>query len=128
MKKTPARLWRGFSPPLGFHVQGAGSAAEGVALATSAPWSLIILDIHLRDGSGWTLLSTLRNSPDSCNTPVVVLSIDEDRRTSLALGAAEHLVKPFQKEVIAAAALRLARAPSTASAEPAAAQSDTRAA
>lgn len=36
-------------------------------------------------------------------------SVDGDRRTSAELGAADHLVKPFGRDVLAASALRRAR-------------------
>lgn len=43
-------------------------------------------------------------------TPVVVVTIDDDRARALALGAAEHIVKPADRERIAATVLRLATA------------------
>ncbi|MBX9644310.1 MAG: hypothetical protein K2W91_09465, partial [Novosphingobium sp.] len=43
--------------------------------------------------------------------PVVVVSTDDDRMRSMALGAAEHIVKPFNREILASTVARLARTP-----------------
>ncbi len=99
---------------LGFAVQGARTADAGVALARSEKPSLIILDINLPDRTGWSVISELSRDPDTSATPIIVLSIEEDRRRSISLGAAEHLVKPATREALCAAAMRLARAPEAA--------------
>ncbi len=41
--------------------------------------------------------------------PVVVLSVNEDRAHALALGAAEHIVKPADRDLLAATVMRYAR-------------------
>ena len=94
---------------LGFAVQGARTAEAGVALARSEKPNLIILDINLPDRSGWSVIGELTRDEDTAATPIIVLSIEEDRRRSISLGAAEHLVKPATREALCAAALRLAR-------------------
>jgi len=94
---------------LGFAVQGARTANAGVDLARSEKPNLIILDINLPDRSGWSVISELTRDPETASTPIIVLSIEEDRRRSISLGAAEHLVKPATREALCAAALRLAR-------------------
>jgi signal transduction histidine kinase/ActR/RegA family two-component response regulator len=96
---------------LGFAVQGARTAEAGVKLAHSEKPSLIILDINLPDRNGWSVISELSGDPETAATPIIVLSIEEDRRRSIGLGAAEHLVKPATREALCAAAMRLARAP-----------------
>ncbi len=100
---------------LGFAVQGARTAEAGVALARSEKPNLIILDINLPDRTGWSVISELSRDPETAATPIIVLSIEEDRRRSISLGAAEHLVKPATREALCAAALRLARSEPTLS-------------
>jgi signal transduction histidine kinase/ActR/RegA family two-component response regulator len=95
---------------LGFAVQGARTANAGVELARSEKPNLIILDINLPDRNGWSVIEELMRDPETASTPIIVLSIEEDRRRSINLGAAEHLVKPATREALCAAALRLARA------------------
>ncbi len=94
---------------VGFAVQGARTAEAGVDLARAVRPALIILDISLPDRDGWGVISDLSLDRETCDSPIVVLSIEEDRRRSLQLGAAEHLVKPATREMLCAAALRLAR-------------------
>ncbi len=108
--------------PLGFAVASAGTAADGIALASAAPPALIILDVHLPDRSGWDVLGDLRRNAVTRDTPVIILSIDENRRESLSRGAAEHLVKPINRDVMVAAVLRLARGAEEAAAVPVAPQ------
>ncbi len=90
-----------------FAVIMANTAASGLALTRAMSPALVVLDIHLPDQSGWQVLTALRAGEET--VPVVVLSIDTDRQKSIQLGAAEHLVKPTSREVLAATALRLMR-------------------
>jgi PAS domain S-box-containing protein len=95
---------------LGFEVRGAATAAEGLELARTLRPSLILLDINLPDESGWDVLAALVTG----DIPVIIHSIDDNRQRALSSGACEHLVKPADRDVLAAAALRFARAPDTA--------------
>jgi signal transduction histidine kinase/ActR/RegA family two-component response regulator len=94
---------------VGFAVQGARTAAAGLALAQESKPALVILDINLPDRNGWGVISELLSDPRTSGVPIVVLSIEEDRRKSIELGAAEHLVKPASRDALCVAALRLAR-------------------
>jgi len=94
---------------VGFAVQGARTAEAGLDLARSLKPSLVILDINLPDRDGWGVISDLTLDAETNAIPIVVLSIEEDRRRSIELGAAEHLVKPATRDMLCAAALRLAR-------------------
>jgi DNA-binding response OmpR family regulator len=90
-------------------VQGARTAGAGLALARDLKPALVLLDINLPDRDGWGVIADLKADAETRATPIVVLSIEEDRRRSIGLGAAEHLVKPATRDVLCAAALRLAR-------------------
>ncbi len=103
---------------LGFAVRTAVTGEEGVALARALRPSLIVLDINLPDVSGWDVLSLLAAS-EASDIPVVIHSVDDNRQRALSSGACEHLVKPADRDVLAAAALRFARVPGTS--QPAAA-------
>jgi PAS domain S-box-containing protein len=63
---------------------------------------LIILDVFLPDGSGWTLLRRLRADQRTRDVPVAVSSAVDDRQTARLLGAREFLGKPARSEEIAA--------------------------
>ena len=62
------------------------------------PPDLIILDVNLPDGDGFSLMRTLRQEDAFRSTPVLFLSArdkDADRLTGLGLGADDYMVKPF---------------------------------
>jgi CheY-like chemotaxis protein len=97
---------------LGFSVQTAITGEEGIALARALRPSLILLDINLPDVSGWDVLTVL-STGDAGDIPVIIHSVDDDRQRALSSGAAEHLVKPADRDVLAAAVLRFALASKT---------------
>ncbi len=93
----------------GFAVQGVGGGEAGLALARAKSPALVLLDIFLPDRSGWRVLQSLKHDPKTQDIPVVVLSVNEDRAHALALGAAEHIVKPADRDMLAATVMRFAR-------------------
>ena len=93
----------------GFAVQGVGGGDTGLAIARATNPALVLLDIFLPDRSGWRVLQSLKQDPKTQDIPVVVLSINEDRAHAMALGAAEHIVKPADRDVLAATVMRFAR-------------------
>ena len=75
----------------------AGRVDSGFRLARSEGPDLILLDLHLPDGSGHELLSRLKADPATRDVPVVVVSADlpSGNRDSLGhLGIREYLPKP----------------------------------
>jgi CheY-like chemotaxis protein len=47
---------------------------------------------------GWTVLSALKADPDIADIPVVMLTIVDDKNLGYALGAADYLTKPIDRE------------------------------
>ena len=92
---------------LGFTVHSATSGEAGLALAQNLRPSLVLVDINLQDISGSTVIERLRAMPDCA--PIVVHSVDDNRQRALGLGACDALVKPADRDVLAACALRFAR-------------------
>lgn len=95
---------------LGFEVRTAVSGREGVEMARAIKPSLVLLDINLPDMTGWDVLDILLTL-DVGDMPIIIHSVDDNRQRALKAGACEHLVKPADRDVLAAAALRFARAP-----------------
>jgi CheY-like chemotaxis protein len=93
----------------GFSVLCVGGGEAGLALARAKAPALILLDIFLADRSGWRVLERLQHDVKTRDIPVVVLSLSEDRAEALALGAAEHIVKPADRDRLAATVMRYAR-------------------
>lgn len=76
----------------------AGLAGLGLELARTHLPDLVLLDIHLPDGSGYDVLTALKGDPSTAHIMVVVLSADASRqqiRRSTAAGAAMYMTKPF---------------------------------
>jgi CheY-like chemotaxis protein len=96
---------------LGFKVCGAATGKQGLTMARELKPSLILLDINLPDMTGWDVLAMLRSAGNEA--PVIVHSIDDDRQRALNAGACDLLVKPADRDVLAAAALRFARSDSS---------------
>jgi signal transduction histidine kinase/ActR/RegA family two-component response regulator len=86
----------------GFAVRTATGAGHGLHLAASVRPDAIVLDLVMPDGHGWTLLQTMAADPDLSAIPVVVLTSVDDRSRSLALGAADHLLKPVDPDTLVA--------------------------
>ena len=62
---------------------------------------LILLDINLRDGSGFELLSFLHERYPSI--PVIMMSVEDKKETvikAIKLGARDYILKPFTKETL----------------------------
>lgn len=75
-------------------LRSTGCAAAQAAFAANRP-DLMILDINLPDGDGFTLFRTLHSMAD---IPALFLSArdaDADRLFGLGLGADDYLTKPF---------------------------------
>jgi PAS domain S-box-containing protein len=63
----------------------------------------ILLDLNLPDGSGLTLLESLKADPRTKSIPVIIVSVEEKRQEAMALGAQGYIVKPYELEELRAA-------------------------
>ncbi|OYV30967.1 MAG: DNA-binding response regulator [Thiomonas sp. 20-64-9] len=92
--KTAAYLKRGLGEN-GFIADVAVDGTDGLHLALTQPYDLIVLDAMLPGRDGWSVLSELRARQ---TTPVLMLTARDgvaDRVRGLELGADDYLVKPF---------------------------------
>ena len=78
----------------------ATSGAEALMLAEKFQPAVITLDIVMPEMDGWEVLQELKKNPKTKNIPVIVVSVSEDLKTGLALGAIGHLRKPIIKDVL----------------------------
>jgi CheY-like chemotaxis protein len=88
---------------LGFLALIASTADEGVTMARTFRPSAIVLDMILPDHSGLSVLDRLKRSPETRHIPVHVVSSADESRTALTMGAVGYLLKPVQREQLAAA-------------------------
>jgi len=94
-KKTAAYLKKGLAEN-GFTVDVAGTGEDGLLLAQTGDYDLVVLDIMLPDRDGWSVLSELRRAGKQ--TPTIFLTARDavrDRVKGLEYGADDYLIKPF---------------------------------
>jgi CheY-like chemotaxis protein len=82
----------------GFNVAVAASGGDGLKRARELMPAAIILDVKLPDLDGWTILGAFKEDPDLADIPVIMLTILDDRARGYALGAAEYLIKPVNRD------------------------------
>ena len=97
----------------GFRVITANSGEEPLRLARAQRPDAISLDVLLPGMDGWTVLSSLKADPITASIPVVVVSMLDDRDIGFALGAADYLTKPVDREKLVTALRRFRGAPKT---------------
>src|SRR5215218_3764984 len=104
----------------GFDTQVTGTVREALELTSRALPDLVLLDVMLRDGSGYDVCRRLR---ERSRVPIIMLTArgeETDRVVGLELGADDYVVKPFSAREVAArirAVLRRAHAEGPAGAE-----------
>jgi GAF domain-containing protein/DNA-binding response OmpR family regulator len=81
----------------GFAVVTAGGGQEGLRLVRELRPAAVTLDIMMPDLDGWTVLAAIKGDPALASTPVVLMSIVDQRNRGYALGAADYLVKPVDR-------------------------------
>jgi len=71
---------------------------EGLRLAKEQRPIAIILDVLMPGMDGWTVLTKLKADPDTADIPVIMATVLDDRSMGYALGAAEFLTKPIDRQ------------------------------
>ena len=89
--------------PHGVRVLEAAEGEEGLRIAHEEKPDVILLDVLMPRVNGWQALRRLKESPDTRATPVIILSVLENRAYGFSLGAFDYLVKPVgRKELLEA--------------------------
>ena len=94
----------------GHAVDRAGTIEDGRWLASENPYDVLVFDVMLPDGDGFSLCSELRAA--GTWTPVLMLTARDavdDRVRGLDVGADDYLVKPFAFPELTARLRALAR-------------------
>jgi CheY-like chemotaxis protein len=86
----------------GFRVVTAGGGEEGLRLARELQPDVITLDVLMPGMDGWSVLAALKADPTLADIPVVMLTMLDDRNLGYALGAADYLTKPIDRERLVA--------------------------
>jgi len=96
----------------GFAVDQEGLLEEAEGALAATRYDIVLLDLRLPDGDGFSLIRGLRARKDF--TPIIVLTARDrlnDRVQGLNLGADDYLVKPFAHEELLARVQAVLRRP-----------------
>jgi PAS domain S-box-containing protein len=85
----------------GYSVRTATTGAEALALARELRPKLITLDVMMPSMDGWSVLTSLKADPITRAIPVVMISLVDDKQLGFALGAADYLTKPIDRDRLA---------------------------
>jgi signal transduction histidine kinase/CheY-like chemotaxis protein len=91
-------LMQNFLGKEGYRVALAASGEEGLRLARELRPDAITLDVMMPGMDGWSVLTALKSDPQLADIPVILLTIMDNRNMGFALGAAEYLTKPVERE------------------------------
>ena len=80
-------------------------AADGeTALTLAHEWhpDIITLDVLMPRMDGWAVLTAFKSDLELAETPIIIVTVLEDRGIAVSLGAAEFLTKPVDRARLAA--------------------------
>ena len=95
------KLMRHYLSREGFGVVEAPDGESGLTMARERRPDVITLDILMPGMDGWAVLSALKSDPAVAGIPVILATIVDEERFGFALGAAEYLPKPIDRERLA---------------------------
>lgn len=95
-------LVRKLLTPAGFEVVEASDGLEGIRKATSDVPDLILVDIAMPGLDGYEVTLRLRAQPHLRHVPIVAITAEGNRETSLAVGCDGFLQKPIDARSFAA--------------------------
>ena len=116
-----ADLMRRYLLKAGFAVDVLASGDEALEAVRSSPPDLLVLDLMLPRMSGLELCRAVRDTPQTADLPVIMVtarSDESDRIAGLDLGADDYLAKPFSPGELVARVRALLRRSSKAAPAP----------
>ncbi|HEY3329037.1 MAG TPA: PAS domain S-box protein [Capsulimonadaceae bacterium] len=91
---TQCDLMSRFLTHEGYNVQTAGNGSDGIRMARKLKPVAITLDVMMPGMDGWSVLELLKADPEVAAIPVVMLTMMDDKKRGLELGASNYLTKP----------------------------------
>ncbi len=82
----------------GYTLEFATTGAEGLRKAKEIRPAIITLDVIMPEMDGWVVLSLLKADPDLAAIPVVMLTVRAEQDFAFAMGVADYLRKPIDRE------------------------------
>ncbi|PJB39120.1 MAG: hybrid sensor histidine kinase/response regulator [Deltaproteobacteria bacterium CG_4_9_14_3_um_filter_63_12] len=102
-----AQILQDLARARGFKCVVTTKAASAFRLALKFSVDAVTLDLRLPDGDGWAVLDQLKHNAKTRHVPVHIMSVEDEERRGLALGAIAFLRKPADKETVDAALDRI---------------------
>ncbi|HZW20822.1 response regulator [Noviherbaspirillum sp.] len=85
----------------------APTANAAIQLAQEYRPDAVLLDVHLPDYSGLSVLERLKRESSTRHIPVHMISVDDYRKTALELGAIGYTLKPVARDEVARSIKRI---------------------
>jgi PAS domain S-box-containing protein len=86
----------------GYRTAFASSGVEALEMARKLLPAAITLDVMMPGMDGWAVLGQLKADPLTCDIPVIMVTVLEDRNLAYSLGASDYLTKPIDRDRLAA--------------------------
>jgi len=86
----------------GYRVMAAGNGVEALALAREHRPQAITLDVLMPQMDGWEVLKELKADAELRDTPVIMVTVLNERGMAIPLGAADFVTKPVDRQRLAA--------------------------
>ena len=83
----------------------AADGVEGLSILNSTPVDMILCDLMMPNMDGFEFLTELKKTRELQETPVIILSVNEDSTTKIRMlenGARDYITKPFNAEELVA--------------------------
>ncbi len=105
--RTTGFILKGMLLKAGYRVLLAPDSDSALNIARDMKPDLITVDLRMPEVDGLALVEILKHDPDTRKTPVVVISVSDDRERAIAVGADIYLSKPIDLAPLEDAITRL---------------------
>jgi len=98
---------------VGMTVDIAADGQEGVALARTGDYDVVLMDLQMPVMDGYTATAQLRANPRCSNLPIIAMTAHaspDDRQRCLEVGISDHVTKPVAPEHLYAVLMTWVRA------------------
>ncbi|MDY7096922.1 MAG: response regulator [Pseudomonadota bacterium] len=96
----------------GYETLLAENGEVGLRMVRRHKPTIVLLDMAMPKVDGWDVLEILRNDPKLTSTPVIVVSVSDERAKTIAEGASDHLIKPISHREVSSVLAQYATAQS----------------
>ena len=96
--ESSQELMANYLESAGYRTVTAGTGFDALRRAREDKPSAITLDLLIPGKTGWEILHDLKNSAATAAIPVVIVSVTDERKMGLAMGAVDFLIKPVSPE------------------------------